>query len=96
MAPTATSMSSATGFTGPPVTCVSSVAALVTHPGHAFAKQTQRAKTRPQCFPKRLKPVSAVSPVASVYRSISRLMNHWMTTPRTAPQRKTRPTCEAM
>jgi hypothetical protein len=54
------------------------------------------AKNRPQCLPYRLKPVNAVSPVASVYRSISMFRNHWIATPTTAPQRKTRPTCDEM
>src|SRR3954452_11218913 len=68
------------------------LAELVAQPGQRFAKYVMIAKNRPQCFPYRLKPVNAVSPVASVYRSISMFRNHWTTTPTTAPQRNTRPT----
>jgi hypothetical protein len=71
-------------------------AELVAQPGHRFAKYVISAKNRPQCLPYRLKPVRAVSPVASVYRSISMFRNHWMITPTSAPQRKTRPTWEEM
>ena len=67
-------------------------AELVAQPGHMFAKYVMIAKNRPQCFPYRLKPVNAVSPVASVYRSISMFRNHWIITPTTAPQRNTSPT----
>ena len=66
MAPVATSMTIAIAVTLPPVTKVRRVAEEVAHPGQALAKITSRAKTRPQCFHIRLKPVSAVSPVASV------------------------------
>ena len=59
-------------------------------------KCVMTAKKMPQCFQYRLNPVSAVSPVASVYRSISMFRNHWMPTPTKAPQRNTRPTCEEM
>ncbi len=45
---------------------VVSVAALIAHPGHRFAKYTMIDNTRPQCFQNRLNPVSAVSPVARV------------------------------
>jgi hypothetical protein len=54
------------------------------------------AKTRPQCRQKRLKPVRAVSPVASVYRSISMLMNHCVINPTSAAHRNTSPTWLAM
>ena len=54
------------------------------------------AKTRPQCRQYRLNPVSAVSPVASVYRSISMLRKNWVTRPTSAAQTKTSPTWEAM
>ena len=50
----------------PPNRKVASVAELSAHPGHRFAKYTITANTRPQCRQNRLKPVSAVSPVASV------------------------------
>ncbi len=72
------------------------VAELVAQPGQRFAKYTMIAKTSPQWRQKREKPVSAVSPVASVYRSISMLRNHCVTMPTAAAQRKTSPTCEAI
>ena len=50
----------------PPTRNVSSVAELSAQPGHRFPKYTRTANTSPQCFHDRLKPVSAVSPVASV------------------------------
>jgi hypothetical protein len=40
--------------------------------------------------------VSAVSPVARVYRSISMLRKYWVASPTKAAQTKTRPTWEAM
>ncbi|GAA2791060.1 hypothetical protein FHR33_002639 [Nonomuraea dietziae] len=49
-----------------PVRYVTIVADVVTQPGHRFDSNVMRTKTAPQCFQKRLKPVSAVSPVASV------------------------------
>jgi hypothetical protein len=75
---------------------VSIVAELVAQPGHRFARYVIATKKMPQCFQCRLKPVSAVSPVASVYRSISMLRNHCTTTPTTAPHRNTSPTWEEM
>ncbi len=54
------------------------------------------AKTRPQCRQNRLNPVSAVSPVASVYRSISMLMKYCVARPTSAAQTNTSPTCDAM
>ena len=54
------------------------------------------AKNRPQWRQYRLKPVNAVSPVASVYRSISRLMKYCVSSPTRAAQTKTSPTWEAM
>ena len=80
----------------PPKMYVAIVAALMAQPGHRFAKYTITANTSPQCFQNRLNPLNAVSPVASVYRSISMFRKNWVTTPRTAPQRKTNPTCDAM
>jgi hypothetical protein len=54
------------------------------------------ANTRPQCFHSLLKPVIAVSPVASVYRSISMFRKYCVISPSSAAQTKIRPTWEAM
>ena len=72
------------------------VAELVTQPGQRFAKSARMPNTRPQCRQKRLKPVSAVSPVASVYRSISMFRKNCVARPTSAAHTNTRPTCEAM
>ena len=53
-------------ITTQPVRKVSEVAALAAHPGKAFGKIAPSANTIPQGFQKRLKPVTAVSPVARV------------------------------
>ena len=45
---------------------ISEVAALAAQPGKAFGRIAPRANTMPQGFQKRLKPVTAVSPVARV------------------------------
>ncbi len=50
----------------PPKMYVASVAALIAQPGHRLAKYTRIANTSPQCRQNRLKPASAVCPVASV------------------------------
>src|SRR5215217_6545468 len=94
--PISTSIPAAITDALPPNRYVTIVAELVAQPGHRFAKYTRIANTRPQCRQNREKPVSAVSPVASVYRSISMLMNHWVAMPIAAAHRNTRPTCEAM
>ena len=49
-----------------PVMNVSAVAALAAQPGKAFGKIAPSANTIPQGFQNRLKPVTAVSPVARV------------------------------
>ncbi|CAB4934463.1 unannotated protein [freshwater metagenome] len=72
------------------------MAELVAHPGHRLARIVSSPKTRPQCRHSREKPVSAVSPVARVYRSISMLMNSCRVTPTNAAHRNDSPTSLAM
>jgi hypothetical protein len=50
----------------PPNTNSSAVAPLVAHAGHMFGTIAQATITRPSGFHSRWKPVTAVSPVASV------------------------------
>ena len=66
MAPAATSMIAAITALSPPIRNVSSVAELVAHPGQALANATAITNARPAGRHSRLKPVRAVSPVASV------------------------------
>ncbi len=72
------------------------VAEEVAQPGHRFAKIVRMANTSPQCRQNLLNPVSAVSPVASVYRSISMFRKNWVTTPTSAAHTNTSPTWDAM
>ena len=94
--PMTRSMTIAIVGASPPNRYDPSVAALIAHPGHRFAKYTRMANTRPQCFQNRLKPVTAVSPVASVYRSTSMFRKNCVTHPTSAPQSRMSPTCDAM
>lgn len=55
-----------------------------------------RQNRRPHGFQNLTNPAMAVSPVASVYRSISMLIKYWTVTPRTAVQRNDRPAVDAM
>ena len=50
----------------PPTANVATVAAAVAQPGHTVARRAPIARTTPQPFHMRMKPPSAVSPVASV------------------------------
>jgi hypothetical protein len=72
------------------------VAELDAQPGHRFAKIVSTANTRPQCRQNLLNPVSAVSPVASVYRSISMFRKYWVINPTIAAQTNTSPTWDAI
>ena len=49
------------------------VTPLVAQPGHMFGTTVNRQNSTPHGFQNRTKPATAVSPVASVYRSISML-----------------------
>ena len=80
----------------PPNAKVVTVAAEVAHPGHMVARIAPIASSAPHGFQSRWNPPIAVSPVASVYRSISMLMKNWTRIPTTAAHRKTRPACDAM
>ena len=55
-----------------------------------------RMKRNHHGFHRRVKPVIAVSPVASVQRSTSMLMKNWIAIAMIAAHSRTRPSCELM
>jgi len=91
--------SSATAITTgspPPNANVATVAAPVAQPGHEVASSASPTMISPHGFHSRWKPVMAVCPVASVYRSISMLMKNCIATPTTAAHRNASPAVAAM
>ena len=76
----------------PPPNCqVRIVAAPDAQPGHIQGITLQARKIHAQCFHKRQKPVTAVSPVARVQRSISMFRKYWVVTPTMQAQNTTNP-----
>ena len=68
----------------------------VAQPGHAHGTIVITMNSAPQGFQSRVNPVTAVSPVASVYRSISMLRKYWVPTPTSTSQTRASPTWEVM
>jgi hypothetical protein len=68
----------------------------VAQPGHAHGTMVMTTNSQPQCFHSRVNPVTAVSPVASVYRSISMLRKYCVPTPMMTSQTSVMPTWDAM
>jgi hypothetical protein len=68
---------------------VKTVEPLVAQPGQTYWKAPARQMITPQPFHHRAKPVTAVCPVARVYRSISMLITNW--TIRVAKASQSRP-----
>src|SRR3546814_823920 len=75
---------------------VKTVMPLVAHPGHMFGRMVNRQKSTPHGFQERTKPTMAVSPVASVYRSISMLRKYCTVTLSAAAQRNQGPMTDVM
>ena len=79
-----------------PTTNDRQVAAPVAKPGHMFGTTAMMMKRNHHGFHRRVKPVIAVSPVASVQRSTSMLMKNWMAIATIAAHMIPSPTFEAM
>ena len=79
-----------------PITNERQVAAPVAKPGHTFGISAISTNRNHHGRQKRVKPVMAVSPVASVQRSTSMLMKNWMATATTAAQSTVSPMFAAM
>ena len=79
-----------------PTTKERQVAAPVAKPGQTFGMNAIRTNRNHHGRQKRVKPVMAVSPVASVQRSTSMLMKNWMATATTAAHRTVSPMFAAM
>ena len=75
----------------PPTSQVNKVAAPEAQPGHIQGITLHSRKIQAQCFQSRQNPVTAVSPVARVQRSISMFMKNWVVTPTMHAQNTTNP-----